>query len=299
MALQADGHIVEFAGFRFPANGLTFSPSFGDVVTRTGRLPGLDGGFDEYGTGQAPSEVGNVTMSFTLIAADRDEMQELRDEVLALKRLGKQQLKWKPFGFTEFRFCYARINNIRPPQTPSAHTDLWQTISINFQVSDPRWYSYPHEVWYLNGGEILNDGLVLGGYAAVQIYKEPDLNATLTIEGTADTFPIFVFAPNESGATCVNPELCRVVQGVTVDRFKWVGTLEYGDSLVVDCRRYRVKVLRDGHGEKEGIGTFTAMRAEFMRLAPGENILLFKGTITPTVEPGALDLTIRYWEAWR
>lgn len=291
------GHVITFGGYSFPGNGLTFSPSFGDVVPRTGRMPGLDGGFDEYGTGQAPSEVGNITMTFTLIATDRDDMQAKRDAVLALKRKGVQELLWKPQGFTEFRFCRARINNIRIAQTPSAHTDLWQNVSINFQVADPHWYSYPFEVWYLDSGEILDGSLTLGGPTTYKINKA---GPELTIDGSADTLPIFTFAPNAVGATCTDITIQRKDENGTVqDEWIWRGLLSYGDRLVVNCRDYTVYHWQYGVGRVDVIEDFTHKRAEFMRLVPGYNNLYFIGTVSPSGNPGKLDLIVDYLEAWR
>ncbi len=291
-------HEVWFAGYTFPGNGLKFSPTFGDVVTRTGRLPGLDGGFDEYGKGQAPNEVGNITLSFTLIATTRSAMQAKRDAVLALAAVGKQELRWKPAGFTEFRFCNARVNNIRMPQDPSGQTDLWQPVSMNFQVSDPHWYSYPFNVWYLNDGNFLDDGLNLGGYspttAILGVYG-------FNIEGTADTFPIITIKPNQSGTTITNPRLQRKALlggGIVLDEFAWQGVLSYGDWLTVNCRDYSVTWYRDGYGAVDGIAAFTHKRAEFTRMQPGFNFFYFLGTISPNTV-SRLDVIFEYVEAYR
>lgn len=298
MALPEAGHIIQFAGYQFPGAGLSFSPSFGDVVTRTGRLPGLDGGFDEYGTGQAPGEVGNITMSFTLIASDREDMQELRDEVLALKRKGKKELRWKPPGFTKFRFCHARINNIRMSQNPAGHTDLHQSVSINFQVSDPCWYSYPFEVWYLDGSVLLDGSRNLAGWGEdFTLELNSSESTVLEVDGTADTFPVIWVVPSIEGEYPAFDLRRFDENGALQDEVKITRALA-DDYLEINCRKYSVTWRTRDVGfdlwHKDWIPYIIPKRAEFFRLVPGNNYL----KISVSMDDGIL-CRFEYLEAWR
>jgi hypothetical protein len=293
-------HVLEFGGYTFPVDGLSINDNFGDVVTKTSRLPGLSGGFDEYGSGQAPNEVGNVSISFVLVAQTRSAMQAMRDAVKALERKGQQELRWMPEGFTEYRFCNARISNIRIPQRPSEHTDLHQPVSINFQVSDPCWYSYPFEVWYLDGSVLLDGETNLVGWAAdYTLELRSNEVDTLTIEGSADTFPVLcILPPNPSDELYTPFKLQRLDENGTIQDEIHVMDSVGEDYLTIDCRKYEVYWSTFDYGftqwRVDWIDKVETKRAEFFRLVPGANyIRLIWGPDTP------MFCEIRYLEAWR
>lgn len=291
-------HELKFAGYTFPGNGLHVSPTFGDVVTRTGRLPGLSGGFDEYGIGQAPNEIGNITLSFTLIAAERDDMQAKRNAVAALTRKGVQQLRWKPDGYTEFLFCNARVSNIRMPQDPSGQTDLWQTVSMNFQVADPHWYSYPFDVWYFDGDVPLDGEMNFAGWAEDDFLLDVTVQNNTLFEwgGTADVFPRLTIATDDQEYRPFT--LQRVDENLIVqDEITILETLDDA-KLVIDCRKYTATWHTVGRMpfnlHADWIGNIRSKRAEFMRIQPGINYFRVVADFDWMVK-----LKIEPLEAWR
>jgi hypothetical protein len=132
--------LISFGSYVFPDTQGQLNDNFLNTVTRTTRLPGLSGGFDELGQGSAPSEVGNLRLSFWLIGKNRQDIQRLRDEVRGLAELGVQTLRLQPVDPAEgVRTVQARISNIEMNENAAEMYETQQRVAINFQVSYPRW----------------------------------------------------------------------------------------------------------------------------------------------------------------
>ncbi len=303
--------IIQFGDYTFPGTDLNFSPNFGDVVPRTGRLPGVDGGYDEYGSMPAPGEVGNITLSFKLVTRQRSAMPALRDEVLALLNMGKQVLRWTPEGEDTFRFCWARVNNIRIAQQPSKQTGLSQSVVISFQVSAPTWQSYPHTgLWFWDGTYNFDGTKSFLGLPQHNLTAGTEF--TITNNGTAPIFPILNFECRQStvlrlGVWAESFGLQRIsTSGAILDAFIWSGQLKWLNShtnsnhLVVNCRAYTVVHEDNDVGNINSFANFWSQRAQFFRFEPGENLIRVTGVFY--TEVGMLlplRLTLDYTDGWK
>src|SRR5512134_2799678 len=112
--------------YTFPTIQAEFVTNFANLVPATARLPGLSGGFDDYGDDAAPSEIGRVTLNFTLVAYSRADMTARRDAVYAMAGWGQRRLWLRPTNHPTDpeRWCNAKVNSIRMVERLDANTDL-------------------------------------------------------------------------------------------------------------------------------------------------------------------------------
>jgi len=279
----------------FPATIQHYSANFGDLVTQTMRLPGVDGGFDQYGDETAPAAVGQVTLGFTLVTESRAAMTAARDAVRQMAQWGKKRLFWQPTDpALPLRWTWARINYLGMGERPAEHSDLWQPVTINWQCADPAWYGRGSEgkLW----GELKWWGLLLpggdcwGGEAAWQaVSGQSTLLATATNAGNANSLPRISLVCG-AGQSATNPVIERVAAGVVRDRAQYTGTLSAGDELAIDCRSARVTL--------NGAGVYAALSVthpDWLRLAPGANTLRLRMAYTTD----ACSVRVRWYDVWR
>lgn len=257
--------------YTFPGTLQGYSDNFTDVVPRTVRLPGLSGGFDQYGDDEAPAEIGKVQQQWMLVATDREDMDALRDDVRAMKSWGKAVLWMQPTDPDEpERFCWARLNNLNLARREHDHTDLWQPVAAIWQVDSPYWLvpgSTEAALWG-DGVTTWGGGRKWGGAAALQAAS--GLSTTLaaaTNGGNARALPritIYVGA----GQTCVNPVVERLVGGAVADSVGYAGTLSAGSVLEINCRAASVLL-----NKADAYAALTYSTPDWMQLLPGANVL--------------------------
>lgn len=150
--------------YDFPAQ-ISFNPNFGDGVTQTQRLPGMDGGFDAYGDEPLPSEIGTLAVEWWLDTdAAVESITTLKSRAMQMNVWGRRPLWITPEDGSPLRWCSAKIDNIRMPENVKDVPHRRQKVSANIQVSYPRWQSKPAVVTTLNGGARplqLNAGMAL------------------------------------------------------------------------------------------------------------------------------------------
>jgi hypothetical protein len=254
----------------------TFRTTFGDLVPNTVRMPGVSGGFDQYGSEAAPCEVGQVSVSFVLKSATREGMQALIDAVNALAWIGKRKLIFQPQGTLPIRWCWARVNNISIPRQPAQQTEYHQPVTINFQVGDPRWYSYRtngnvwETTWKLgDAGVVLGTAAKLDRSAGLFSYTGLSNTISVTVEGNDIVYPrIVVQAFYTTSASATNITIQRLVGGTVVDSVAWAGTLINKDWLEIDCARQRMR-----HMHTDDYAHLTVLHPFWLRLRPGTNTL--------------------------
>jgi hypothetical protein len=250
--------------------------NFKNLVPNTVRMPGVSGGFDQYGSEAAPAEIGRVDVGFHLQASNPAQMQGLIDAVNALKWRGKKRLFWQPEGAYQERWCWARVNNISLPQ--SADDGLMhQTGRITFQVSDPRWYSKRLDgttgsaLWKIGdtGVKIGDAGLKIDGVVDFRILNGLTNSFSVTVEGTDIVLPrLTLQAYYPTSDTATNITVQRLVGGTVVDSVLWTGTLINKDWLEIDCARRRVRNMH-----VDDYAHLTALHPSWLRLTPGSNTL--------------------------
>lgn len=272
--------------YTFPTVQGTLSDNFNDLVTRTSRMPGVSGGYDAYGTMPAPGEVGNVRFDFTLVAISRGAMQTLRDAVNAMKRWGVQRLLVQ-FGDLGNRWAYARISSIQMTKQLGENTDLFQPVSVNFQVADPYWYSLATETW------LWGDGTEWGAasWASIPTTTLSSLTNTFTttISGVFETFPRMLITTG-AGVSFTDVTIERIVGGVTVDRVAYTGAVNQNSTLQINARALAVLL----NGADAYTSAFTWLLPSWFRLEPGANSM----KITFTSKTGNPTYKVQYYERW-
>jgi len=239
--------------------------NFADAVPRTTRLPGMDGGFDEYGVDPAPGEIGNVQGTLKIKKTPPSAMVDWLDTLRSSARQRKGRLYMQPVDENEsLRWCYARLNNMTTNHSESGHTGIMMEVKFSFQVSDPHWYQQGTEApeWgFFTWGESY-----WGGTATAQAVSglTTDLTETVT-GGTVATLPRITITC-DTGETAQNIVIQRLVSGAVKDQLTLTDTLVAGDEVVINCRKR--SVLKNG---SNAYSSLTATRAEWFRLNPGSN----------------------------
>lgn len=243
-------HVVSFGTYEFDNRLTQLDVNFANTVPRTMRLPGLEGGFDEYGDSPAPSEIGKVTARFRFNATSGTAMQALRDAVRGLAALGRGTLVIQPSGGTAAyaeRWTWARINSVQVPEKMAAISDAVQDISVDWQVAESRWYS---------------DNAASGTAAAC---SGTATNFSRTNGGNAVALPVITVI---AGGTALNTLVIKRLDGATVrDRISYSGTVAIGGTLVIDCRALSVYK----NGAEAYSAQFEADHPAWMRMQPGSN----------------------------
>lgn len=275
-----------------PDKQVSLRDNFRNTVPRTSRLPGLSGGFDEFGSGPAPTEVGNVQVVFWLEAASSAAMETAKRNVNAMASFGKKRLYKQPVDDAQDeRYCEARINSIDFTETSRDVPHRRLRVTCNFQVDNPVWLTLGTEAWSWGDGTTWGSGAVWGGNPITEALIGADNTFSVTPGGNAITYPRITFEV-PAGKSATNITLQRLVQNVVQDEISYTGTLAAGDSLEINCRAYTVRLNgADAYG-----AAFDFMTAAWMRLAGG-----VANTLRVTMANAADEVTVklRYFEAYK
>lgn len=273
--------------YTFPDSQIALSDNFGDLVTRTRRLPFAHGGFDELGQGRGLSEIGNVRADLWLHFSGAGEAKTKLDELRALADYGVQRLIMLPDDGGTERWCMARLSSVQTPQDAHNVPHKRQKVQLTFQVSDPFWVTAGNGVVW-GGGWKWGDGTKWGG-GSTTTYTGASNAISLTNNGNAFTQPtLSVKVPAAKSVT--DPTFRRIVNGAVIDEVRYIGTLAATDHLFIDCRR--LKVWKNGvavYGSN-----FVTKNSYWMRLLPGANTLL----LLMTLATDQANVRIHYAERW-
>lgn len=253
--------------YTFPNSQINLSTTFGELVTRTRRLPGVDGGFDDLGDGRGLSEIGKVKSDFWLFFDNRADASAKTDSIKRIADAGVQRLFMQPIDRNmPERWCFARLNNINIPQAAKDQPHKRAQVSLTFQASDPFWYGQGNSaVWA--GGARYGDGTRWSGNVATVV---SGVNTILTLNnsGSAYTYVQVAIRPT-LGQSCSDPILRRIVDGDIIDEVTYVGTLNALDNLSIDSRRASVRLNHVSAYTSQ----FHTKTLHFLRLMPGSNTI--------------------------
>lgn len=267
---------------RFASNGQTFdfttwdvllqtyTDNFAELVTRTRRMPGAHGGFDELGEERSLSEIGTIRQQIFLVAEDEDDMQPKRDALKAMADWGVGVLYNQPRdpNLVE-RFCRVRVNNVSLSEQVHMHTELHQPASIIWQAADPFWCTPGNGIVWGQGDPVnWGEGASVkwGGGSGTTITGSGTL--ALTNNGSAFTLPtLSLTVPTAKSVHEVI--IRRLVNGAIRDEVRYRGVLAAGDYLFIDAKR--LGVWLNGYAVYGSL--FSAKTASWMRLLPGSNSL--------------------------
>ena len=280
--------VSESGTYVFPNTGQTFNAPFSNVLARAARLPGVDGGIDEFGTGWAPSAVANLTFSFVLVSSTLEGMQPLRDAATAMRGWGVGQLYFQPTDTAlEERWVHARINNISMSQKLSDHTDRFQPVELSLQVTQPFWNLKGTERLWGDGLGLWDDGGLWDGNASAPAPTSITTSGTMTITNNGNVFTLArVLIINDSGSTISNPIIRRIKDGAIADEVRYYGTIANNDWLEINSRSQRVLM---GVSGDDVYSDFDHLNADWFQLLPGSNSIQVYVT-------GTAKVAIRYME---
>lgn len=244
-----------------------FHTNFKELTPHTTRIIGVSGGFDELGIARAPSAIGNVQFSTYLVSPTKAGMQALRDSLNRMADWGAGLL-YDTINGTD-RWCYARVNNIdEPEQRHESKNDLWQKVTLSFQVADPFWYTFGTMGGYLLGINFVLGTATLGSGSPTTVTGLTN-DLAVTNNGSAFTLPNITIEAN-TAKTVTNPTVQLIKNSAIVASFTWIGTLNAGEQLWVDPRSYQVLAVG-----VNAYNAFTFTTADWMRLTPGSNTVRF------------------------
>lgn len=222
----------------------SYRDNFRDSVPRVTRLPGVFGGYDELGIAEAPSEIGNVTVTFWMLADTPAVMFRLKKEIGLLKSLGLSILTKQPIGGGETMYCLAKVNNIEYTEnvrrTPFRHLN----VSISFNVPDPRWRAVGTTGGTWDDGTVWDDGSVWDGEDVSQAVSGVTTEYTITPDGNALTFPVIEFLCG-AAETASQLRIQRLVGGAIMDELSYTTTLENDDLLRIDAQAKTITLNGD------------------------------------------------------
>lgn len=254
----------------FPNTQINLNTNFGDLVTRTRRLPFADGGYDDLGDGRGLSEIGSIKTDYWLFFESREDATSKIDAIKKMANAGLQRLFMQPMDHDmPERWCFARLNNMSIPQDAKNQPHERVKVSLTFQVSDPFWYTQGNSaVW--SGGARYGDGTRWSGNVAT-VVSGNSTTLTLTNNGNTYTHAQIAIRPT-SGQSCVDPIVRRIVDGQVLDEVSYTGVLNDQDNLFIDSRKASVRL----NNVSAYTNVFNTKTSYFMRLMPGDNTLQIK-----------------------
>lgn len=286
--------VLRFGSYVFPETQAGFSDNFKNAVTKTTRLAGTSGAFNEYGSYPEPTEGGTVQFNFTLVEYTIGNMQAKRDAINALRWKGQQPLFVQPGNsYAARRFCMAKLSNINMPQRLDRHTDVFQPVTLNFTVEDPRWLAYPNAS-YVGDEAIVGSGTTVAA-DRVAMGVVPGTQYTLpTNNGNTET-PVFLRILRV-GSNASTITLKHYAPDMTLLQY-WIwdgGLTVSGDELWVDSHDASVWKVSNGVMSPAFANFRSFVGDGFLLLYPGANRIELGGS-------GWTSLNIRmsYYDAWK
>lgn len=222
-------------------------------------LPGLAGAFDADGSEQRREPL-VISRNFEIVETAYATVDTTLDSLRAKANLGLRWLVVEMRDGSE-RGTWAKLKAIKAPYKPE-HL-LWLPVQLTFEVAWP-WLELIADIWYLDAGEVLDDGLNLDPH-----YTSQSGAGTFTISNTGGdriTRGLLVI----KGAS-TSPK----IENTTTD--EWVqygGDLVSGETLVIDVGAQTA--MKGGLNVWSDI-TIGDMQTRLFSLAAGSNTIVFSG----------------------
>lgn len=279
--------ITRFGDYTFPATLQEFNTNFGDLLTQTVRLPGMSGGIDNLGSEPAAAEVGTIRLTFKLTATSLEAITGLKDDVMAMRYWGIKPLYLQPTDAADaVRWCLARVQNIQMNQDLKK-SEMWQTVTITFQVPTPVWYAAGTEAatW---GSFNWGDG-TLWGVPAGRAVSGLSTSYTVTTTGKGEISPRILIACG-AAESVTGVTIKRSVNGVVKDTLEYAAAIGNSETLEINCRMLTVKL----DGVDAYSDDFDFQNPAWFRLYPGDNDI----TVEFDAAGDAATVTFAYYEAY-
>lgn len=222
-------------------------------------LPGVAGAFDAHGDDQV-RDVLMLEYSGLVIGATSAAVDTALDAIRAKANRGNRRLIVEMRDGSE-RSTWAKLVKVESPTKPEDFRT--QDHKLTFVAAWP-WLEAEGDIWYLDTGEVLDDGLNLDG--------------NVTTQSGAGTFSI-----NNTGGDVVTRGLLvvkgsstnpRIVNNTTGESIQYSGTVASGSNLVFDLGAMAVTL--DGEDAYDDV-TIGDNQTQFFSLATGVNSITFSG----------------------
>lgn len=258
--------LVKFGSYVFQDTGVRIGTNFADLVPITSRIPGVDGGFDEYGDVAAPSEIGSISFEMVLSEDRRAEMQRKVDVLRGLARLGVQRLAVDTWDDgLNYRYCWARVNNVQVSDNVTAVSHRVNRVQITFQVSSPRWQEIS-ENDALYGEAVFGVDVFGGGIGVIHAVSGTSTTFTLDNDGNADAYPEIFYTTGAAQAVTSPITIARLVNGVVIDQLTIATALTAEQTLYINTQTKTITKQ-----QVNAYSSLTPLTPQWLRLLPGSN----------------------------
>lgn len=279
--------------YEFPATVTKWRANFANLVTQTDPLPGLPGGFDQFGVSASPSIVGLVEVTFWLLVRTEEEMTAQKDALLAIANWGKQTLWVQPYNLLKNpRWANARVKSIDMPEDADGCTNLQQECRVVFEVPEARWYSFPTGVspylWGANDAIWDATGVIWGGSAGVAFTGPGPQSFNISDPGSAPA-PTIVKLTCGAAQVMTNPTVKRIVNGLTVESIQFLGVVGNNQVLILDTTRLQAKL-----NSMDVYDDIVILTSSWLTVQPGANLF----TVESLLGTDACTVKIDYNEAY-
>jgi hypothetical protein len=263
------------------ANQTSLSSNFANILQRSVRLPGKDGGVSIYGKGRGPAEIGNVRVGFWVHGSS---MADVGDKVASVREMsywGLRRLFMKHRN-GKTMWTWASVSDVQDAQAVERLPHLRQQVQMTFQCPETRWYSRDG-MYFMDDDHDMNDGLTLPSLKLDQEAVQDGSTVSVTNNGNAPVSAYVRWDGNGSNSF-TNPVITRKNwAGEVVDQLTYTDTIGANEVVEIDARKLTCT----------DVSKLTVLGLNWLTIPAGTWTLEISGTFTTT---GLL--TIDFWDGW-
>jgi hypothetical protein len=223
------------------------------------RLAGVAGAFDADGDEQRREPI-TIRRGFEIVEASYAAVGVTLAALKAKANRGKRWLEVDERDGTTLG-TWAKLKRVSATEQPGLLQSL--PVDLTFEISWP-WFEDTSDIWYLDTGEVLDDGLFLDRNFTQQVGA-----GSFTIDNTGDDRII------RGSLVVLGPSTNPRIENSTTDEFVlYTGSVGSGESLVYDLGAVRVGLSGLNVWDGVSMGDF---QTRFFSLVVGENDIVFSG----------------------
>lgn len=233
-----------------------------EFVSTLRTLPGQAGAYDSEGYDQFRSPL-FITRSYELVS---DTYEDIDDQLDALRARANQGRGWLVVEMrdTTERGTWAKLKRVFAPYNHEFLQHL--PVQLTFEVTWP-WFEDTDQVWYLDSGELLDDGLTFDSN-----YSTRSGAGSLTITNTGDDVIRRGLIVVKGAST--NPKIENQTNGYSI---QYTGTIPAGQTLIIDIGAQQVRLPGGGVANPYANITLGDNQIGFFKLELGANTIAFTG----------------------
>lgn len=253
--------------YTFNGEIVDYDDNFAELENKVTAMPFADGGFRQLGDARGSSKLGMVTASYWLHFDDQNDAFSKINAFRQMQDYGMQRLFMQPETLSAGEWwCWAAVKDVEVPRNIKNLPHKRIKVKAVFEVPDPFWYSASGLLVWGGGAKWGEGATAKWGGGTPTTYTGVSNAITLTNNGNAYTLPQFAIRP-DTGQTCADPVIRRIVDGAVVDEVRFYGVLGVGDNLMIDCRKKTIRL----NDVDQYTNSFRAATPDWMRLLPGSN----------------------------